>query len=918
MTDCDIQSLAAWGFPAPCIDAWRARGIRRLAAVQQAALFRHGLLQDRDLLVVAPTASGKTFIAELAALRHLQANRRVAYLAPTRALAEEKYLLFRQTYQPMGYRVAIATREHRDADRPVLEGRFDILVAVYEKMKAYLIARPEMLADVGLVVADEVQAVAEFGRGDAIDLLLTKIAQAPYPCQLLALSAVVGRDASRLAEWLGCQVVAEGLRPVELREGAYDIATHTFHYRLCNGGQPGQETIGPPPEVDRYFEPGEEEMADFGRRAVFDLVERLACDMGEQVLVFVPTRYVSRNWAHLLAARLGLPPCAELADELADFEDSRARKWLGDMARHAVAFHNADLPWDLRELIERHFHSGAIRVLVSTSTLGQGVNLAARNVIHVPVMISTDPSTGNQAPKALSRGRFRNQGGRGARTAQSAAFGRSILVARNRQEADRLIAYYVEDDLEPLQGCLRLDNLQPHVLDLVASRVARDEATIRAMLTQTFSARMRWIAGDTQPDRAIQRAIDDLVESHFLERPDPGKPLLAATGLGEVAATTGLACQTVERIVQYLSSQPTDPSSDPLEALIVFAATTDGRDFHAGPLPHKGAGAQELVATVRARLLESRPPPTTPGSSDRPPLPTHHSPKGGFSRQALYDLRKACILDEWIGPGETREIEERHGIFSGAAANLAAHFAWIAQGASALARAMALGPEIEKQLAALADRLVIGATAQAAPLARLRVRGLSRGYIQALVREGYTTPQAIATADLEDLERLMPRAVAHALKTSRKPERPEIPSAQEAEICRLSAENKPPDPPGEATAADNCPLTTAGSSNPILEVDLRGPGAARYLGRQLSLSPLPFRLLATLAASPGVGIAYQDLERAMWHDTVVERQQVHAHRRALVAALAEIDPDQARGLIEIRPGRGVVLRLTPTQVRLVR
>ena len=73
----------------------RLAGYKSLNPVQKLAL-RKGLLTGKNLVVAAPTASGKTFIAELAALNViLKKRKKVVYLVPLVALASEKYKEFK-------------------------------------------------------------------------------------------------------------------------------------------------------------------------------------------------------------------------------------------------------------------------------------------------------------------------------------------------------------------------------------------------------------------------------------------------------------------------------------------------------------------------------------------------------------------------------------------------------------------------------------------------------------------------------------------------------------------------------------------------------------------------------------------------------------------------------------------------------
>jgi replicative superfamily II helicase len=594
-----VEHLTAFGFPPETLEAWRRQGIERLLPLQEQALREHGFLHDQNLLVSAPTSSGKTFVAEMAAIRHLGRGRRVVYLVPTKALAEEKFRAFTRVCAPLGYRTAIATRERPDSDRQVLEGRYDLLVAVYEKMKAFLVARPEMLAGIGAVIADEVQTLGEPGRGDTVDLILTKIVRAPYSTQLILLSAVLGDDTRRLADWLGCETLVWRERPVALREGVFDAATATFSYRDANSGQRGDERLHETilPESD---DPAGDSLDAAHRQ---EILLRLAAHLAgtENRRSSSSRRATCRaTGAHLLASRVQLPPADAILDEIHAYEDSLARDLLVETLRQGVAFHNADLAWDLRQLIERHFNSGAIRVLVSTSTLAQGVNLTGRNVLHVPDIVETDRWTGRHAFVALTRSRFRNQGGRGARLRSGQDFGRSILVARHSQEAQRLLKNYIEGDLEALEPQIGLDRLDHFVLDLVASRVARSHADLLDFFHQTFTGRTLWRTDSAPLAQRLDGAIQELNRAPLLTRDAQGG--LSVSGLGEVAAATGLQTRTVLALADYLRQDPLDPGDEPLEALLALAVTADAHELAGGPSGAWRENPQTWVEPVRDRL----------------------------------------------------------------------------------------------------------------------------------------------------------------------------------------------------------------------------------------------------------------------------------------------------------------------------
>ena len=62
----------------------------------QADCVSSGLLKNQNLLVSTPTASGKTLVAIIATLKHIEHGGKIVYLSPLRALASEKYFDFKK------------------------------------------------------------------------------------------------------------------------------------------------------------------------------------------------------------------------------------------------------------------------------------------------------------------------------------------------------------------------------------------------------------------------------------------------------------------------------------------------------------------------------------------------------------------------------------------------------------------------------------------------------------------------------------------------------------------------------------------------------------------------------------------------------------------------------------------------------
>jgi helicase len=171
-----IVSLAAFGFPPQLLAAW-GETIQELNSLQLAAINEYGVLNGDNLLVSAPTSSGKTMIGELAALRSILDRRRALFLLPLKALVNDKQRQFQRLYSAFGVRTIEATGETDDIT-PVLRGQYDMALLTYEKFAAIALAYPHVLNQVGTIVVDEVQMIADASRGANLEFLLTLIRMA--------------------------------------------------------------------------------------------------------------------------------------------------------------------------------------------------------------------------------------------------------------------------------------------------------------------------------------------------------------------------------------------------------------------------------------------------------------------------------------------------------------------------------------------------------------------------------------------------------------------------------------------------------------------------------------------------------------------------------------------------------------------
>jgi superfamily II DNA/RNA helicase len=106
-----------------------------------------------------------------------------AVLLPLRALVNDKYEDLRRKYASLGLRVIRSTGEIADDNNMLMRGKFDIALLTYERFTTLAVVAPFILRNVGLVVVDEVQMIADEGRGANLEFLLTYLRSQRIPCR---------------------------------------------------------------------------------------------------------------------------------------------------------------------------------------------------------------------------------------------------------------------------------------------------------------------------------------------------------------------------------------------------------------------------------------------------------------------------------------------------------------------------------------------------------------------------------------------------------------------------------------------------------------------------------------------------------------------------------------------------------------
>lgn len=537
-----ISEAINWGANQAVLQILEDSGLEIFTAVQEQSI-KAGLCNGKSFVIAAPTSSGKTTIAEIAAVNGAMEGKKTVYLVTHKALAEEKYNYFKNTYDSESDRwfsISIATGDRNEGD-----WNDGILVATYEKYLALISSSGSYSVKNRVVVADEIQIIDDSSRGSDVEVLLS-IIRRQKPSQIIALSATAP-NVDEIAGWLRCEHINVTHRDVPLRQEVWSDNKRYYNYL-------GSEEI--------HEESGGALLSENTLHAVHNLLKE---GLGP-ILVFTMTKRKASELAEQFSrSRQQDTKSYKIAEQLDLYtEPTGTTETLKGTTERKVAFHSTDLSFAERSVVEKALRERGLDVVFSTPTLAAGVNFPIKTVIFDSFSrfwVAGDP----WIPKA----EYLNMSGRAGRLGLDDE-GLSILIPKSKAEAYKA-REYLSPNISPLESKLLKKSIRKSILSLVACRLCKNENEINHFYSETFwwhqhlehnPKKLETIA--PLVSKAIDWLLDKKLISGSIEK-------LYPTPLGKAISSTGLLPSSGVHLLELLTKNESIFDNEEFELPLIHA-----------------------------------------------------------------------------------------------------------------------------------------------------------------------------------------------------------------------------------------------------------------------------------------------------------------------------------------------------------
>ena len=484
----------------------------------QKAVIESGYLEDKsNYIICIPTASGKTVLGVLPALKTILDGGKAVYAAPLLSIQNEKVKEFK-AFEEHG----ISVGKH--------PASADLSVMVFESFDALTRFSWNNLRDVDTLIIDEFHMIGEFTRGPTLEAAITRAKIINPGMRIIALSATL-RNIEEIEGWLEGTCVEHDYRPVPLHKEVLDA--EMFNTKNKND-------------------------------VIVKVLEKSIKD-NSQALAFVSTRRFTESLATYVSKKIDKKinvrqreRFKEVSEKILDVPKRKGSLptttclKLAESIEHGVAFHHAGLFNEQKEIIEDEFRAGNILMITATPSLMYGVNLPSKTVV-----IRDHTRWTQQGPQPIPVFDYEQMSGRAGRP-QYDDVGYSYLVAKTMDEALNLEEYYVEGEIEKTNSKL-VDN-KDAVFKQIIAQIASSLSKNLDELTDFFGKTLYGYQMSNNPSMALfaadsiryelESALEFLLQNGIIRATPEG---LKTTDFGNLIARSNYSVETAVKIKEYVS-----------------------------------------------------------------------------------------------------------------------------------------------------------------------------------------------------------------------------------------------------------------------------------------------------------------------------------------------------------------------------
>uniref|UniRef100_A0A3Q3RSP6 Activating signal cointegrator 1 complex subunit 3 n=1 Tax=Mastacembelus armatus TaxID=205130 RepID=A0A3Q3RSP6_9TELE len=321
---------------------------------------------DTNVLLGAPTGSGKTIAAEMAMFRvfNKYPTSKVVYIAPLKALVRERIEDWKvRIEEKLGKKVVELTGDVTPDMKAIAQA--DLIVTTPEKWDG--VSRSwqnrSYVQKVAILIIDEIHFFYSPDRGPVLEVIVSRTnfisSHTSKSVRIVGLSTALA-NARDLADWLGIEQVGlfnfrPSVRPVPLEVHIHGFPGQHYCPRMASMNKPTFQAI-------RSHSPAKPVLIFVSSRRQTRLT---ALDL----IAFLATEDNPKQWLH--------QDEREIEDIIATVRDSNLKLTLA----FGIGMHHAGLHERDRKTVEELFVNCKIQVLIATSTLAWGVNFPAHLVV---------------------------------------------------------------------------------------------------------------------------------------------------------------------------------------------------------------------------------------------------------------------------------------------------------------------------------------------------------------------------------------------------------------------------------------------------------------------------------------------------------------------------------------------------------